>query len=324
MSSRYALLFPGQGSQYAGMGRQVFDRYPEARAIFHRADEALGFDLSRLCLRGPEEELLLTANTQPAILTVSIAVYEVLAKAGIRPSFAAGHSLGEYSALVAARSISFEDAVRLVRARGELMQSAVPLGEGAMAAILGLPAAAAEEVCQEAGDGEVCAPANYNTPSQVVIAGTSRAVGRAGPIARRRGARKTVLLDVSAPFHCDLMLPAQERLAPMLDEIEFRNPEFAVACNVDARLIWTGAEARTALERQVTRPVRWEQSMRLLMASGASIFIEVGPGRTLTGLLRHIDRRAMIFNTDPLEHLDKALSLLAGMVEEAHGSGTYG
>lgn len=310
MSSPLALLFPGQGAQYVGMGQQLHERYPEARSIFERADRALDFPLSKLCLEGPEDQLRLTANTQPALLTVSVAIYEVFRRQGAEPGFAAGHSLGEYSALVAAGSLAFEDAVRLVRTRGELMQNAVPVGAGAMAAILGLSASVVEEVCAEAAGDELCAPANYNSPMQVVIAGNAGAVSRAGLIARRRGARKMVMLEVSAPFHCGLMLSAEERLSPLLDLIEFRDPAFAIASNVDARLIRTGPEAREALRRQVSRPVRWEPSMRLLLEAPSPWFVEVGPGRTLTGLLRHIDRKAAVSNTDPLEHLEKVMARL--------------
>ena len=302
---RYAAMFPGQGSQYIGMGREIFDAHPVARSIFQRADEVLGFPLSRLCFEGPEQELTLTANSQPAILTCSLAIYEALAAAGLRPAFGAGHSLGEYSALVAARALSFEDAVQLVRIRGDLMQQVVAVGEGAMAAILGLSPSIVDAVCAEAAQSEVCSEANYNSPRQVVVAGSREAVGRAAQLANARGARKVVKLQVSAPFHCNMMRPAEVRLEPILDAIEFKDPQFTIVCNVDAQPISSGTAARAALKVQVSRPVRWEQSMRRLLDWGAEAFVEVGPGNTLTGLMRQIERRAPVFNTDPLRNLEK-------------------
>jgi [acyl-carrier-protein] S-malonyltransferase len=282
-------LFPGQGSQYAGMGKSLADAYPEAARIFAEADDALEFSISKLCFEGPEDQLKLTENTQPALLTVSIAAHTVLAHQGIEPDFVAGHSLGEYSALVAAGSISFADAVRLVRKRGRYMQEAVPAGVGAMAALLKLPEDKLDGVLAEAAQGEVVTAANLNTPEQVVIAGHTGAVNRAMELAKAAGARRAVLLPVSAPFHCPLMKPAQERLKADLDAIEFRDLSVPLINNWQAREIRTGAEAREGLYQQVPNPVRWAESIRLLAATGPKQFIEVGAGGVLTGLLRNID-----------------------------------
>ncbi len=309
--SRYATLFPGQGSQYVGMGRDAFETHPQARSVFERADQALGFPLSRLSFEGPEAELTLTINAQPAILTYSTAVYEILAQAGLLPAFGAGHSLGEYSALVAAQALSFEDALHLVRIRGELMQATVAVGEGAMAAIVDLSPTVVEELCGQAAQSEVCSVANYNSPRQVVVAGARSAVERAAEIARARGARRVQMLQVSAPFHCVMMQPAEERLAPILDGIEFKDPRFPVVCNLNAEPIRSGEEARSALKLQVSRPVRWEQSMRRLLDEGTQAFIEVGPGKTLTGLVRHLEKGATVFSTDGLKQLEKTSLLLA-------------
>ncbi|MGH9558040.1 MAG: ACP S-malonyltransferase [Bryobacteraceae bacterium] len=284
-----AFIFPGQGSQFAGMGKSLADSYPEAARVFEQADAALEFPISKLCFEGPEERLKLTENTQPALLTVSIAAHEVLKNRGIAADFVAGHSLGEYSALVAAGSLAFADAVRLVRKRGRYMQEAVPAGVGAMAALLKLPPEKLEGVLAEAAQGEVVSAANLNTPEQVVIAGHAAAVNRAIDLAKATGARRAVLLPVSAPFHCALMKPAQERLKTDLDAAEFRDLTIPLINNWQAREIRTGAEARAGLFEQVPNPVRWLETIRLLAGSGVTRFIEVGAGGVLCGLLRNID-----------------------------------
>ena len=283
-------MFPGQGSQYAGMGRDLARRYPVVEATFEQADQALDFPLSRLCFEGPEEDLKLTENTQPAILACSVAVHAVLRERGVEPNYVAGHSLGEYSALVAAGSIEFAEALRLVRKRGRYMQEAVPSGVGAMAALLGMPAGKLESICSEAAQGEVVSPANLNSPAQAVIAGHAGAVERAMKLAKEAGARKAVLLQVSAPFHCALMKPAQERLSADLDAIDFKDLAVPLVNNFAAREIRTGADAREGLKQQVPNPVRWEDSIRKLASGGVDRFVEVGPGKVLTGLLRNIDR----------------------------------
>jgi [acyl-carrier-protein] S-malonyltransferase len=295
-----AYIFPGQGSQYAGMGRALFERYAAARAAFEEADDALGFSVSRLCFEGPAGELQLTENTQPAILTTSIATLRALESEGFAPpSFVAGHSLGEYSALVAAGALSLTDAARTVRARGRYMQEAVPVGVGAMAAILGADAPTVEEACAEAAQGEVCSPANLNSPKQIVIAGDAAAVDRALEILKSRGVRKAVKLNVSAPFHCALMLPAQRRLATDLEKIEFKDLCVPLVSNVGAKLIRAGAEARDSLLRQVSSPVRWSESVELLAGEqGVKTFVEVGPGKVLSGLLRQIAPEARAVNVE--------------------------
>jgi len=284
-----AFLFPGQGSQYAGMGKSLAEQFPEARDIFDKADTALGFSLSKLCFEGPAEALQLTENTQPALLTVSIAACRVLEQQGLKPSYVAGHSLGEYSALVAAGSLAFSDAVRLVRKRGQYMQEAVPPGVGAMAALLKLPEGKLDAILEEAGQGEVVSAANLNSPDQVVIAGHAAAVGRAVELAKTAGARRAVLLPVSAPFHCSLMKPAQERLAADLNATDFRDLGVPLVNNWQARMIRTGEEAREGLFQQVPNPVRWSESIQRLASEGVTRFIEVGAGNVLTGLLRNIN-----------------------------------
>jgi len=284
-----AFLFPGQGSQYAGMGKSLADNFPVAREAFDEADAALGLCISKLCFEGPAEALQLTENTQPALLAVSIAAFRVLHEKGLKPDFVAGHSLGEYSALVAAGSIEFADAVRLVRKRGEYMQAAVPPGVGAMAALLKLPEGKLDDILSECAQGEIVSAANLNSPDQIVIAGHAAAVARAVEQAKAAGARRAVLLQVSAPFHCSLMAPAQERLARDLNSTSFRDLAMPLVNNWQAQLIHTGDEAREGLFQQVPNPVRWTQTIRALAGAGVTRFVEVGAGGVLTGLLRNIN-----------------------------------
>lgn len=282
-------VFPGQGSQYVGMGQTWADESPVARQTFAEADDSLEFALSQLCWHGPEADLQLTANTQPALLATSIAVFRVLQEEGVNPIAVAGHSLGEYSALVAAGALEFGQALRLVRRRGEAMQEAVPLGEGSMAAILGLEAEDVRAATHEAAPGEVCSVANYNAPGQVVIAGQVQAVDRAVELCKAKGARRAVLLPVSAPFHCPLMAPARESLTPYLRQTNFQDPRVPVICNVDARPVGTADEAREALRRQIDGAVRWDDCVRWMASEeGTDLFVEVGPGKVLTGLNRRI------------------------------------
>lgn len=287
--SKTAFLFPGQGSQFAGMGKSLADAYPEAARVFEEADAALGFSISKLCFEGPEEALRLTENTQPALLTVSVAAHAALRGKGIVPDYVAGHSLGEYSALVAAGSLRFADAVRLVRKRGKYMQAAVPAGAGAMAALLKMPLEKLDGVLAEAAQGEVVSAANLNSPDQIVIAGHAGAVNRAVELAKAAGAKRAMILPVSAPFHCSLMKPAQAQLKIDLDAAEFRDLEVPLVNNWQAREIRTGAEAREGLYQQVPNAVLWTDSIHLLAAQGVTRFVEVGAGGVLTGLLRNID-----------------------------------
>ena len=309
-SSPIAFLFPGQGSQAVGMGKDLAENYTVARRTFDEADEALGYKLSQLCFEGPEEKLKLTEVTQPAILTASVAAWRVLKEKGLNPNFVAGHSLGEYSAHVAAGTLKFADAVRTVRHRGKYMQEAVPVGVGAMAAILGMTLERVSEVCREAAHREVCQPANINSPEQIVISGHADAVERAIKLAHERGAKKAVSLPVSAPFHCALMQPAQDRLAGDLQALAFQKPSSPVACNVDAALVTTAATARDALIRQVTGSVKWDQSVRLLIEKGISLFVEVGPGKVLWGLMRQIDRSKTCLTVGDEASLQKTLGQL--------------
>jgi [acyl-carrier-protein] S-malonyltransferase len=307
-----ACVFPGQGAQKVGMGKELADAYPICRDTFAEADEALGEPLSTLCFNGPEPDLLLTEHTQPAILAVSVAAYRVARERGIEPACAAGHSLGEYSAHVAAGTLSFADALRTVRRRGRYMQDAVPVGEGAMAAILGLDAPAVTEACAAASAelGAVVTPANLNAPGQVVIAGQTAAVARAGELAKARGAKRVIALAVSAPFHCPLMLPAQERLEPELRALATHDPAIPVVANVDGLPKTDAASAVEALIRQVSSPVRWEDVVRRLIADGARTFVELGPGTVLSGLIRKIDPAVTAMSVETVQGLDKALAAL--------------
>jgi len=309
--SKLAFLFPGQASQYPGMGRNLADSFPECKNVFNEADTALGFSISKLCFEGSEEELKLTENTQPSILTVSVAAYRILEKRGMAPDFVAGHSLGEYSGLVASGALDFATGVKLVRKRGRYMQEAVPSGEGAMAAIMGLSPSDVGEICKKASNGEVVSPANLNSPEQTVISGAAAAVKRAVEIASQSGAKRAVILAVSAPFHCSLMAPAQTRLEPELREAAFGALKFPLVTNVDAGAITSGEEARNALIRQVTMPVRWLDSVHEMIESGVTIFVEVGPGKVLSGLLRQIDRSVRCFNVEDAASLQSTLEKIA-------------
>ena len=314
---KVAFVFPGQASQYPGMGKELAEKYPVARAVFDEADKALGFSVSKLCFEGSEDDLKLTANTQPAILTVSVAASRVLAEKGITPDFVAGHSLGEYSALVAAGSLKFADAVKLVRKRGTYMQEAVPAGQGAMAAIMGLSPAVVQDACKRAAEGEICAPANLNSPEQTVISGHAGAVKRAVEIASQLGAKRSMVLAVSAPFHSALMMPAQEKLEKDLNATAFADLQVPLVTNVDADSIRQGEEARSALIRQVTMAVRWEESMRMLLDEGVNTFVEVGPGRVLTGLMRQIDRSVATLNVEDEKSLQATVEKIAGAKTDA-------
>ena len=288
------------------MGLELAERFACAREVFEEADFALGFQLSKLCFEGPAEELQLTANTQPAILAVSVAAARVLQEKGIRPDYVAGHSLGEYSALVAAGSLELADALRLVRKRGQYMLEAVPVGLGAMAALLGLEVGAVSEICREAAGDEVVSAANLNSPMQIVIAGDRGAVERAVELAKGRGAKRAILLNVSAPFHCSLMQPAADRLAADLDAVAFRDPRVPLVNNADAAVVRSAEAARDGLKRQVTSPVKWTDSMLVLRREGADRFIEAGPGKVLSGLMRQIDREAQTWRAGDMASLDEA------------------
>ncbi len=309
------MIFPGQGSQSPGMGKELFEKFPVARQVFEEADDALGFSISRLCFEGPAEDLQLTENTQPAILTVSVAAFRVLMEAGMAaPAFVAGHSLGEYSALVAAGALKLPDGVRTVRARGRYMQEAVPVGTGAMAAVIGGELSEIQRVCEEASpnvsNGQVCSVANHNSPNQIVIAGNTEAVDRAIEVLKGI-AKRVIKLNVSAPFHCTLMKPAQDRLAPDLEQLVFNEPAMPVITNVDGRATTAPDQLRDALVRQVSSPVRWVESMQLLMQQGVETFVEVGPGKVLSGLMRQISRDVKTLNVEDAASLEATLTALA-------------
>ena len=309
-----AFLFPGQGSQTVGMGKELASNYAVARQTFEEADEALGYKLSELCFEGPDEKLKLTEITQPAILTASVAAFRVLSEKGLEPDYVAGHSLGEYSAHVAAGTLTFTDAVRTVRNRGKYMQEAVPVGVGAMAAILGMPLDRVTEIAQEAAQGEVCQAANINSPEQIVISGSAAALTRAIQLATEGGAKKAISLPVSAPFHCALMQPAQDRLASDLRALSLHDPSCPVICNVDASPVTSAGTARDALIRQVTGAVRWDQSVRKLIEMGANLFIEVGPGKVLWGLMRQIDRSKTCLTVGDEASMQKTLQQVSAAI----------
>lgn len=309
--NKIAYIFPGQGSQAVGMGKDLFDNFKAARQVFEEADEALGLPLSAMCFEGNEEDLQLTANTQPAILATSVAAFRAMKREGFAdPDFVAGHSLGEYSALVAAGGMTFADAVRTVRKRGTYMQEAVPIGVGAMAAILGLDVETIEKGCAEAAEGQVCSPANINSSSQVVIAGHSEAVDRACEILKGKGAKRAIKLNVSAPFHCALMMPAQERLEKDLAKLSYSDLSFPIMHNVDAKDNSSAGYVAEALTKQVSSPVRWLESVQNLIGAGVMTFVEVGAGKVLSGLVRQIDRDVRILNVENSESLRSTLESL--------------
>lgn len=308
---KVAFIYPGQGAQYAGMGKEIYQKYQEAREIFERADEALGFSISKLCFEGPEEELMKTENTQPAILTVSVALTKVLQKRGIKAEVTAGLSLGEYSSLVLAEALDFEDAVRLVKNRGKYMQEVVPQEVGTMAAILGLENEAVEEICRIASQVGIVEPANYNCPGQLVISGEVKAVEKAVELAKEKGAKRAVVLAVSAPFHCSMLKKAGELLEKDLEKIEIKELKIPVISNVTANYV-TREEVKDLLIKQVSHPVLWEQSVKRMIEDGVDTFVEIGPGKTLTGFVKKIDRTKAAYNFEDEESLLKTLSALEG------------
>jgi [acyl-carrier-protein] S-malonyltransferase len=300
-----AFVFPGQGSQFAGMGKDVAERYPVARQVFESIDEALGFSISKLCFEGPEDQLKLTENTQPAILAVSSAIHAVLEDLEIeRRDIVAGHSLGEYSAIVSVGGLTPAEAAKIVRLRGRFMQEAVPVGTGGMAALIGPTAEEARAICEEAAQGEIVSVANINAPGQIVIAGTKSGIDRAIEVAKKRGVRRALPLPVSAPFHCELMKPAEERLKPVLDEAPFKDLWVSLVSNVDASPIGTATAVRNALLRQVASPVRWVESVQLMISKGVKRFVEVGPGNVLTGLIKRIDPSVELVNVSDVASIE--------------------
>ncbi len=305
--AKLAFLFPGQASQYPGMGRDLAEKFEVARRTFDEADAALGFPISKVCFEGTEDDLKLTENTQPGILTVSVAAFRVLEEKDVVPDMVAGHSLGEYSALVAAGGLDFADALRIARKRGKYMQEAVPAGQGAMAAILGLAPAEVVEITKKAAQGEVLSASNLNSPEQTVISGAAAAVKRAVEIASQNGAKRAVILPVSAPFHCELMEPAQKRIEADLSSVKFHDLRFPLVTNVDAEAITSGEEAREALVRQVCLPVHWLDSVHFMIDAGVHMFVEVGPGKVLSGLLRQIDRAVRCVGVEDSASLQAAL-----------------
>src|SRR5919205_1935548 len=308
MEHETAFVFPGQGSQYAGMGKDVYEAYPAARKVFHDIDDALGYSISQLCFEGPEDQLKLTENTQPAILAVSAAIHAVLEELGAtRRDVVAGHSLGEYSAIVSVGGLTPAEAAKIVRMRGRFMQDAVPVGSGGMAALIGPSVDDAQAICEEAAQGEVVSVANINAPGQIVIAGTKSAVERAIAVAKSRGVRRALPLPVSAPFHCALMEPAAERLRPLLDEASFKDLWVSLVSNVDASPIGTPTAVRNALLRQVASPVRWVEAVQKMIAMGVRRFVEVGPGNVLTGLIKRIDASVELHNVSDVASLEAFL-----------------
>jgi len=309
MEHNTAFVFPGQGSQYTGMGRDVAEKYPAARRVFDDIDAALGFSISKLCFEGPDEDLKLTENTQPAILAVSSALHAVLEEHGAtRRDLVAGHSLGEYSAIVSVGGLTPAEAATIVRARGKFMQDAVPVGTGGMAALIGPSVEDARAICEEAAQGEVVSVANINAPGQIVIAGTKAGIERAIDVAKKRGVRRALPLPVSAPFHCELMKPAADRLEPILDAANFKDLWFALVSNVDASPIGTSTAVRNALLRQVASPVRWVESVEKMVAMGVKHFVEIGPGSVLTGLIKRIDPTAELINVSDVPTLEAFLA----------------
>ncbi|HEX2833243.1 MAG TPA: ACP S-malonyltransferase [Thermoanaerobaculia bacterium] len=306
MEHNTAFVFPGQGSQYAGMGKDVAEKYPAARRVFEEIDDALGFSISRLCFEGPDDQLKLTENTQPAILAVSSALHAVLEEHGAtRRDLVAGHSLGEYSAIVSVGGLTPPEAAKIVRQRGKFMQEAVPVGAGGMAALIGPSVEDAREICEEAAQGEVVSVANINAPGQIVIAGTKSGIERAIEVAKKRGVRRALPLPVSAPFHCELMKPAADRLEPILDAAPFHDLWFSLVSNVDASPIGTATAVRNALVRQVASPVRWVESVQKMVSMGVKRIVEIGPGNVLTGLVKRIDANVELINVSDVPSLEK-------------------
>ena len=309
MEHNTAFVFPGQGSQYAGMGRDVAEKYPAARKVFDDIDAALGYSISQLCFEGPDEQLKLTENTQPAILAVSSAIHAVLEEHGVaRRDLVAGHSLGEYSAIVSVGGLTPAEAAKIVHLRGKFMQEAVPVGTGGMAALIGPSVEDAQAICAEAAEGEVVSVANINAPGQIVIAGTKDAIDRAIAVAKAKGVRRALPLPVSAPFHCELMKPAEEKLKPVLDEAHFKDLWVALISNVDASPIGTATAVRNALLRQVASPVRWVESVQRMVSMGVKRFVEVGPGNVLTGLIKRIDPNVELVNISDAATLEAFLN----------------